>query len=102
MSYALAAACVGGHTRRKSWRSTVGSNVASAYWDIPFNGVRAWGGCPTLPALQTPHIPCAIVLYFECTMVLYSVEDTRVVVENIVDIQAVMTIETTQRRCLVK
>ena len=62
------------------------------------------GGCPTLPTLQTPHIPSAIVLCLECTMVLYSVDDARVEVENIednVENKAVMTIETTQRRCLV-
>ena len=73
-----------------------GSNVTSAHQSTPFNGVRAWGGCPTLPTLQTPHIPSAIVLYFECTMVLYSVNDTRVEVENRednVENKAVMTIE---------
>ena len=63
-----------------------GSNVTSAYRDNPFQWHEGVGGCPTPSALQTPHIPSAIVLCFECTMVLYSVEDTRVAVENIEDI----------------
>ena len=84
--------------------STQNSNVTSAYQSIPSNGMRAWGGVQPLPMLQTPHIPSAIVLCLECTMVLYSVDDARVEVENIednVENKAVMTIETTQRRCLV-
>ena len=64
-----------------------GSNVTSAYRDVPSSGMRAWG-CSTPPALLTPHIPSAIVLCFECTMVLYSVEDTRVAVENREDMTA--------------
>ena len=81
-----------------------GSNVTSAYQSAPSQWYEGVGGCPTLPTLQTPHIPSAIVLCLECTMVLYSVDDARVEVENIednVENKAVMTIETTQRRCLV-
>jgi hypothetical protein len=50
---------------------------------IPFLCVVVWdlvslGECPSPPALQAPHIPCAIGVCLKCSMVLYSaVEDER-------------------------